>query len=68
MNVESAGHWTLQNYGLAAGLVVIGLVVLYVVWKVTKSAIKLLFWMALMVALLAAAEWLLEKGGFLPHG
>jgi hypothetical protein len=64
---EFHGTWTVQNYGVAAGLVVIGLIGLYIVWKLTKSAIKLIFWFALLVGILAAAVWLLEKGGFLPH-
>lgn len=55
--------WTPQNLGIAAGLVLVGLFAFYVTWKATKSAVKLLFWLALMAALVAAASWLLEKAG-----
>jgi hypothetical protein len=65
--IDFHGTWTVQNYGVAAGLVVVGLIGLYIAWKLTKSAVKLIFWFALLVLLLAAAGWLLEKGGFLPH-
>ena len=35
-----------QSFGIAAGLVVVALFGLVVVWKVTKSLFTLAFWMA----------------------
>lgn len=56
----------LQSFGIAAGLVVVALFGLVVVWKVTKSMVTLLFWLVAAVLIAAAAWWLLAKQGILP--
>lgn len=63
--MSSLHDWNWQHYGISAGLVVVGLIAIYVIWKVTKSAFKLFFWLALMAGLLAAATWLLNKAGII---
>lgn len=55
-----------QAFLIAAGLVVIALLGLVVVWKVTKSLIKLIFWLAALLILAAGGWWLLGKFGILP--
>lgn len=55
-----------QSFGIAAGLVVVALVGLVVVWKVTKSLFTLAFWMAAALVIAVAAWWLLAKQGILP--
>lgn len=56
----------LQSFAVAVGLVVVALLGLVIVWKVTQSLFKLLFWMAAAVAVLVAAWWLLARQGILP--
>ncbi|MFO1461794.1 MAG: hypothetical protein U1G08_20640 [Verrucomicrobiota bacterium] len=56
----------LQSFGVAVGLVVVALLGLVIVWKVTQSLVKLLFWMAAAVLVLLAAWWLLARQGILP--
>lgn len=51
---------------IAVGLAVVALCGLAVVWKVTKSLVTLLFWVAALVVLVAGAWWLLERYGILP--
>ena len=55
-----------QSFGIAAGLVVVALFGLVVVWKVTKSLLTLAFWMAAALVIAVAAWWLLAKQGILP--
>ncbi len=55
-----------KAYLLAAGLVVVALCGLVVVWKVTKSLLSLLFWFASLVVLAFGAWWLLAQFGILP--
>ena len=55
-----------QTFAVAASLVVLGLLGLVVVWKITKSLLKLAFWLAALVALGAGAVWLLAESGVLP--
>jgi len=55
-----------QSFAVAAGLVVAALLGLVVVWKVTKSLVSLLFWIAAAVAIAAAAWWLLARQGIVP--
>lgn len=52
-----------QSFAVAAGLVVVALLGLVVVWKVTKSLVSLLFWIAAAVAIALAAWWLLARQG-----
>ena len=56
----------LQSYGIAAGLVVVTLFGLVVVWKVTKSLFKLVFWIVAALLILVAGWWLLVQQGILP--
>ena len=56
----------LQSIGVAVGLVVVALLGLVIVWKVTQSLVKLLFWMAAAALVLLAAWWLLARQGILP--
>lgn len=55
-----------QSFLLAAGLVVIGLLGIVVVWKITKSLFKLAFWFLALGLVVAAAWWLLAREGILP--
>ena len=55
-----------QAFLIAAALVVVALCSLVVVWKVTKSLVKLVFWLASLVVLAVGAWWLLAKLGILP--
>ncbi|MEN9674494.1 MAG: hypothetical protein RIS76_390 [Verrucomicrobiota bacterium] len=55
-----------QSFGIAAGLVVVGLFGLVIVWKVTKSLFTLAFWVAAALVIAVAAWWLLAKQGILP--
>lgn len=55
-----------QSYLVAAGLVVVGCFGLVVVWKLTKSLFKLVFWFAALLAVATAAWWLLARAGLLP--
>lgn len=55
-----------KAYLLAAGLVVVSLCGLVVVWKLTKSLVSVLFWLATLVLLAAGAWWLLAQFGILP--
>lgn len=52
-----------QNFAVAAGLVVLGLLGLVVIWKITKSLLKLAFWLGALLALGAGALWLLGEAG-----
>lgn len=56
---------TVQGYLISAGLVVVAVIGLVVVWKVTKSLLRLAFWFAALVAVLIAGWWLLGKFGIL---
>ncbi|MBX3731304.1 MAG: hypothetical protein KF791_01775 [Verrucomicrobiae bacterium] len=55
-----------QNIAVAVGLAVAALCGLVVVWKVTKSLLILLFWLAAGLAVAVAAWWLLARQGILP--
>lgn len=55
-----------RTYLIAAGLVVVALLGLVVVWKVAASFVRLFFWMVLLGLLLAAGWWLLSKQGLMP--
>ncbi len=55
-----------QNYAIAAGLVVVALCGLVVVWKVTKSLLTLVFWIVAALLIGGAAWWLLAMQGILP--
>lgn len=56
-----------QNFAVAAGLVVLGLLGLVVIWKITKSLLKLVFWLVALLALGAGALWLLGEAGVIPR-
>lgn len=56
----------LQSIAVAVGLVVVGLLGLVVVWKVTKSLVSLLFWIAAAAVIALSAWWLLSRQGILP--
>lgn len=55
-----------QNVAVTVGLVVLGLLGLVVVWKITKSLVKLLLWFVVLLALGAGAVWLLGEGDVIP--
>ncbi|HAB14902.1 MAG TPA: hypothetical protein DCE44_00480 [Verrucomicrobiales bacterium] len=55
----------MQGYLIAAGLVVVAMIGLVVIWKVTKSLVRLLFWFVALLAVAIAAWWLLGKFGIL---
>ncbi|MCW5556896.1 MAG: hypothetical protein KIT22_03510 [Verrucomicrobiae bacterium] len=55
-----------QSFAIAAGLVVAALLGLVVAWKLTKSLVSLLFWIAAAVVIALAAWWLLARLGILP--
>jgi hypothetical protein len=55
-----------QSFAIAAGLVVVGLLGLVILWKVTKSLFTLAFWFAAAAAIAVAGWWLLAKEGILP--
>ncbi|HTH47174.1 MAG TPA: hypothetical protein VMB21_06660 [Candidatus Limnocylindria bacterium] len=59
-------HPQTQSYLVAVGLVLVGLFGLVVVWKITKSLIKLAFWLVALGAVACLAWWLLAKEGVLP--
>ena len=56
-----------QNFAVAAGLVVLGLLGLVVIWKITKSLLKLAFWLVALLALGAGTLWLLGEAGIIPR-
>jgi len=56
-----------QNAAVAVGLVVLGLLGLVVIWKITKSALKLMFWLAALVLLSAGVLWLLGEAQIIPR-
>lgn len=58
--------YDLKSFGIAAGLVVVALIGLVIVWEVTKSLVKLILWILAAVLVLAAAWWLLAAKGILP--
>ncbi|MBM3903068.1 MAG: hypothetical protein FJ379_13440 [Verrucomicrobia bacterium] len=55
-----------RTYLIAAGLVVVAILGLVVVWKVAASFVRLFFWMVLLGLLLVAGGWLLSKQGLMP--
>ena len=55
-----------RTYLIAAGLVLVALLGLVVVWKVAASFVRLFFWMVLLGLVLAAGGWLLSKQGLMP--
>ena len=62
MQPTSEGH----SFLIAAGLVVIGLLGIVVVWKITQSLFKLAFWFLALGVVAAAVWWLLAREGILP--
>ncbi len=56
----------IRTYLIAAGLVVVAVLGLVVVWKVAASFVRLFFWMVLLGLLFAAGWWLLSKQGLMP--
>lgn len=56
-----------QNFAVAAGLVVLGLLGLVVIWKITKSLLKLVFWLVALLVLGAGVLWLLGESGVIPR-
>ncbi len=56
-----------HSAAVAAGLVVAGLLGLVVVWKITKSLVKLLLWLAVLLLLGAGTLWLLGEAGVMPR-
>jgi hypothetical protein len=50
-----------ESVMVAIGLAVLGLLGLVVVWKITKSLVKLLLWSAVLLALGAGTLWLLGE-------
>jgi hypothetical protein len=55
-----------RTYLIAAGLVVVALLGLVVVWKVAASFLRLFFWILILGFLLAAGWWLLYRQGLVP--
>lgn len=55
-----------KAYLISAGLVVVALCGLAVVWKLTKSLLKVIFWLSVLVILAVGAWWLLAQYGILP--
>lgn len=55
-----------QSVAIAAGLVVVAIFGLVVVWNLTKSLVKLLLCVAALSVLGFAAWWLLAKQGVVP--
>ncbi len=55
-----------RSFLVAAGLVVAAVVGLVVFWKITKSLLKLLFWAAVLVVIVAGIAWLLAQEGIIP--
>lgn len=55
-----------RTYLIAAGLVVVAVLGLVVVWKVAASFMRLFFWMVLLGVLLTTGWWLLSKQGLVP--
>jgi glucan phosphoethanolaminetransferase (alkaline phosphatase superfamily) len=51
---------------ISAGLVVVALCGLVVFWKLTKSLVKVIIWLAALVILAIGAWWLLAQYGILP--
>lgn len=56
-----------QNAAVAVGLVILGLVGLVVIWKITKSLIKLLLWLAALLLLCGGTIWLLGEANVIPR-
>jgi len=56
-----------QNAAVAVGLVILGLLGLVVIWKITKSVLKLMFWLAALVLLSGGALWLLGEAQIIPR-
>lgn len=56
-----------HSAAVAAGLVVAGLLGLVVVWKITKSLVKLLLWLAVLLLLAGGTVWLLGEAGVMPR-
>lgn len=55
-----------RTYLIAAGLVVVALLGLVVVWKVAASFLRLSFWILILGLLLTAGWWLLSRQGLMP--
>ena len=55
-----------RTYLIAAGLVVVALLGLIVVWKIAASFFRLFFWIVVLGLLLAAGWWLLYRQGLVP--
>lgn len=55
-----------RTYLIAAGLVVVALLGLVVVWKIAASFFRLFFWIIALGLLLAAGWWLLYRQGLVP--
>lgn len=56
-----------QTFAVAAGLVLLGLLGLVVVWKITKSLLKLAFWLVALLLLGAGTVWLLGEAQIIPR-
>lgn len=46
---------------MAAGMVALGGLALWVVWKLTKSLFKAGFWLVVLLAVIAAGYWILMR-------
>jgi hypothetical protein len=55
-----------QSVAIAAGLVIVAIFGLVVVWNLTKSLVKLLLCVAALAVLGFAGWWLLAKQGMVP--
>ena len=55
-----------RTYLIAAGLVVVALLGLVVIWKIAASFFRLFFWIVALGLLLAAGWWLLHRQGLVP--
>lgn len=51
----------LQNGLVLAGLVAVGILGLVVVWQITKSLIKLLFWLVALGLLVTGVLYLIDR-------
>jgi|688.fasta_scaffold691286_1 hypothetical protein len=56
-----------QNAAVAVGLVILGLLGLVVIWKITKSVLKLMFWLIVLLVLGAGTVWLLGEAQIIPR-